>query len=180
MHRPGKGGLWRCLGRLVCINTYGSDYKVKKKLDSKELFKIDNGVYSTEPEPSELELICFKYPDAIFTMDSAFYYLGLTDVIPDFYCLAPKRNYTRIHNPLIKQFFSLDNIFLLGRDVVNYQGHDINIYNQERMLIELIRNKNKLPFDFYKEIIGNYRQRIGSVNFSLIDNYLQSFQLFFL
>ncbi len=36
----------------------------------------------------------------------------------------------------------------------------INIYDKERMLIELIRNKNQMAFDYYKEIISNYRKKL--------------------
>ena len=35
---------------------------------------------------------------------------------------------------------------------------EIHMYNKERMLVELLRNKNKLPFDYYKEILENYKQ----------------------
>ena len=159
-----------------CIKKYSSDYNLKKQLDQNNIFKIENGVYSTELDVSDLDLISFKYPNAIFTMDSAFYYHGLTCVIPDFYCLATKRTDTRIHKENINQFFLQENIFMLGKEKINYQGHEINIYNQERMLIELIRNKNKLPFDFYKEIVGNYRNRIESISFSEIENYLNNFK----
>ena len=38
---------------------------------------------------------------------------------------------------------------------MNYDGVDIVIYDKERLLVELIRNKRKFSFDFYKEIIEN-------------------------
>ncbi len=36
----------------------------------------------------------------------------------------------------------------------------IKIYSKERLLIELIRHRNKIPFDYYKEIISSYRNKI--------------------
>lgn len=45
-----------------------------------------------------------------------------------------------------------------GIEIADYKGYDIRIYNKERMLIELVRYKSKLPFDYYKEIILNYRK----------------------
>lgn len=35
---------------------------------------------------------------------------------------------------------------------------EVKIYDRERMLIELIRNRNSIGFDYYKEIIQNYRE----------------------
>lgn len=40
----------------------------------------------------------------------------------------------------------------------------INIYDEERMLVELIRRKNTIPFDYYKEIISNYRKKIDKID----------------
>ena len=52
-------------------------------MKSEKLFKVQEGIYSTDKDFSTQELISLKYPDAIFTMDSAFYYHNLTDVIPE-------------------------------------------------------------------------------------------------
>lgn len=39
------------------------------------------------------------------------------------------------------------------------------------MLIELIRNKNNLPFDYYKEILLNYRKIISELDIQTIQEY---------
>ena len=49
------------------------------------------------------------------------------------------------------------------------------IYDKERMLIELLRFKNKFPFDYYKEIIGNYRNIIYNLDIERIQDYATSF-----
>ena len=46
----------------------------------------------------------------------------------------------------------------MGKTKMNYDGVDIVIYDKERLLVELIRNKRKFSFDFYKEIIASYRK----------------------
>jgi hypothetical protein len=40
-------------------------------------------------------------------------------------------------------------------------------------LIELIRNKSKLPFDYYKEIISSYRRRTDELDFMLVEEYAE-------
>jgi hypothetical protein len=43
------------------------------------------------------------------------------------------------------------------------------------MLIELVRNKNKISYDMYKEIINNYRNIIDSLNLLKLQEYLSKF-----
>lgn len=43
------------------------------------------------------------------------------------------------------------------------------------MLIELIRNKNQTAFDYYKEIISNYRKRINDLDVIKIEEYIELF-----
>ena len=55
------------------------------------------------------------------------------------------------------------------------EGATINVYDKERMLIELIRNKNQIAFDYYKEIISNYRKIINDLDISKIEEYIEIF-----
>lgn len=139
-----------------------------------KLFKLAAGVYS-DKQVSELAVISHKYPQAIFTMNSAFYYHSLTDVIPDKYYLATSKDATKIANKKVKQIFHRDDKLNIGVTTLKYQNTDIRIYNRERMLIELIRNKNSLPFDYYKEIIESYRRIIQSLDIEELQEYIIQF-----
>lgn len=160
-----------------CRNQFGTDYRIQNLLKSEKLYKVQEGIYSTEKYSSPYEFISLKYPDAIFTMDSAFYAHGLTDEIPDICHLATRREATRIKDERIKQYFMKDNIFELGKTKIEFQGEKIKVFNQERMLIELIRNKSKIPLDYYKEIIGNYRNRINEMDFGKVSQYAEHFKM---
>lgn len=158
-----------------CIERYGSDYKLKQELEKGKLHQLDRGLYSDGLRYSEKELISLKYPRAVFTGMSAFYYHGLSDVIPDYYTLATKRQDTRINEPDIKQCFIKDDLFNIGIITMNSDGTTIKIYNIERMLIELIRSRSKYPLDYYKEIINNYRKRISEMDFVKLEEYASKF-----
>ena len=41
------------------------------------------------------------------------------------------------------------------------------------MLVELIRHKKKLPFDYYKEIIANYRKLLYQLDIQAIEEYAE-------
>lgn len=158
-----------------CISQYGNDYKLNKAVAAGELFKVKSGIYSTKKTFSELEIVAFRYPNAVFTMNSAFYYHSLTDVIPDGYHLATEKDAAKIKDKSIKQYFVRKERFDIGVTTKKYNGVDINVYDLERMLIELIRNKNKLPFDYYKEIIENYRNRVYDLDTQKLQEYIKHF-----
>ena len=158
-----------------CIDKYGSDYQIKKKLSDGGLIKLIPGYYSDSKHISELELVALRFPKAIFTMNSAFYYHSLTDVIPQKYFLATDKDAAKISDAQIVQVFVPKDIFTLGLQKMNYEGTEINIYSRERMLIEAVRNKNKMPYDLYKEIIGHYREIIEELDIQTIQEYVEVF-----
>ena len=158
-----------------CISKYGDDYHIHKAIALRQLYKIKRGIYSTDKYPSELETIRFSYPNAVLTMDSAFSYYNLTDAISDTYHFATLKDTSKIKDTNVKQYFIPTEYFSVGKSVQQYQGFSIKIYDLERMLIELIRNRKKLPFDYYKEIIHNYRNRLQSLDISKLQEYLSHF-----
>lgn len=151
------------------------NYNINKKVEKKELYKIEKGLYSDTEKYNKLEYIVKKYPNSIFTSESAFFYLGLTDYIPTKYFLATKHNALKIENDKIEQIFMSNHFFEVGKSERNYNNVKINIYNKERMLIELVRNKNTYSFDYYKEIINNYRESADKIDMSLLADYLKEF-----
>ena len=158
-----------------CLKKWQSDYQIKKQIQSGKLYQIEKGVYSDEPTVSTLAIITFKYPKRIVTMDSAFYYHGLTDVIPDVVHLATDKHAIYINDNRVHQYYVLSNILNVGATTVERRDATVRIYDKERMLIELLRFKNKFPFDYYKEIIGNYRNIIYDLDIERIQDYAESF-----
>ena len=157
-------------------NIYNSTYQLNKAIYEKKIFKIQNGIYSDEEYVNPLAVVTKKYPKFIFTMDSAFYYWNLTDVIPDKFCLATKQTSIRINEEDIKQSFVDDEIFVIGKTILKVENTEINIYNKERMLVELIRKKNQLPFDYYKEIVNNYRKIANDLDTFKIAEYISYYK----
>ena len=158
------------------IEIYKNDYNLKKALNKNEIFKLDKGIYSKKKIVSPLVIYSKKYPNSVITMDSAFYYYNLTDVIPSKVYLATDRNADKINNEKIIQTFMSKDILYQGK--VNVQTNDgvINIYDRERLLIELIRKKKQIPFDYYKEIISNYRAIVDELDMYKIEEYLTLFK----
>jgi hypothetical protein len=155
-----------------CIEKFGSKYMLKKALERGEIFQQDKGVYSDKKYVPTLEVITWKYPKAIYTMNSAFYYYGLTDVIPEKYYLMTKRGAAKIADKRVVQIFENNDVLEMGVTHIEREGCEIPIYSKERMLVELMRNKNKMPFDYYKEILINYRRIIDTLDIPEIQDYV--------
>ena len=153
-----------------CIQLYGNKYQLNKKLQQGEIYKLEKDLYSNQKYEAEYKIISKKYPSAIFTLNSAFYYHQLTDVIPEKYYLATNCDASKIADSRVVQIFENSANLELGAEHIDYGGTSIYIYNKERMLVELLRNKNKLPFDYYKEILKNYRNILWELDVQLIQD----------
>lgn len=160
------------------INKYKDNYSIKKALTNKEIYKLEPGIYSDNEIVDPLLVYSKKYPNAVITMDNAFYFYDLTDVIPQKTYIATSSKSHTIRNNKIKQIFTEDDILNIGKVLVelNNDKEKVYMYDKERMLIELIRKRNKIPFDYYKEIISNYREITNELDMYKIEKYLASFK----
>lgn len=158
-----------------CLDQYGNSYQINKMLESGCIFKIEEGIYSENKYASDVVILSKKYPHAVFSGAYAMYYHGLTEFIPDSYTLATKSKAAPITDKRVEQVYIRDEILLLGATKVAIDGVDVLMYDKERLLIELLRNKSKWPRDFYKEVIGHYRRIIDSLEIWRIQDYIDNF-----
>lgn len=158
------------------LEKYGTRYNLSKALKNKEIFKLEHGIYSDKDLVNPMIIASKKYPSAIITMDSAFYYYDLTDVIPRKIYVATNRNSNTINDEKIIQIKVPKDILNYGKEEVIVDGEKVKMYNKERLLVELIRKRNQIPFDYYKEIISNYRKISENLNMYKIEEYLSLYK----
>lgn len=157
------------------IKQYGNAYKLDKAVSEGAIYKKEEGIYSTNRYESELGVIMKKYPRAVLAGEYAFYSHGLTNVIPEKYDLATPSKSSKLKDPRIKQIYVREDLFPLGIEEKEVDGAIVRIYDKERMLIELLRAKNSMPYDLYKEIIMNYRRIITDLEVWRIQEYADVF-----
>lgn len=159
-----------------CLSAYGSAYAIGKAVASGKLHKLEKGIYSDrEVYVPEEAIIRTKYPNAVITLQSAFMYHGLSDTVPEQYALATGPKDAAISDPRIRQYYMPEGTLSVGKMEMEYGGAKIIVYDLERMLIELMRFRTKLSFDYYKEIVKNYRSNIDRLYPAKIDDYLAAF-----
>ena len=81
-YMPTKGKVLRSF--VECKKKFGSPYQIDKAIANGRLWKMGVGVYSDTGEENELEIVQWKHPNAVMTLDSAYFYHDLTDSVPDF------------------------------------------------------------------------------------------------
>ena len=74
------------------LKKYKTNIELEKAIKNKKIFKIDHGIYSDKEIVDTMILFSKKYENSIITMDTAFYFYNLTDIIPDKVYLATNRN----------------------------------------------------------------------------------------
>lgn len=160
---------------IECLEKYGNAYQINKVIEEGSLYKLEEGIYADNQYESEVAILSKKYPHAVFSGVFAFYVHGLTDYVPESYDLATKSKAAPISDKRVKQIYIKDDLLMTGTTTMTVEGVDILVYDKERMLIELLRNKNKLPRDFYKEVIGQYRKIIETLEIWRIQEYIEKF-----
>lgn len=160
---------------LECIAKYGSFYRITQAIRKGELRKVAHGVYSDGKRYRDVELLLMKYPTAVVTMLSAYYYYRLTDNVPDKIHLAVERGGTKIKDVNVVEYFVPKGTGSIGVVSADLHGMNLRIYDKERLLIETVRMRTKMPLDLYHEVIGNYRKEAGALYPAKMEDYLDAF-----
>lgn len=158
-----------------CLLEYGNYYRLAQATQSGELRKVTHGVYSDGRRYRDVEVLQKIYPMSVVTMLSAYYYYGLTDNVPDKIHLSVERNGTKIKDSNVVQYFVPKMTGMLG--VVNEELHGMNlrIFDKERLLIETVRHKTKMPLDLYREVIGSFRKIVHILYPAKMQDYIEMF-----
>ena len=81
----------------VCCEKFGGRYRTDQLIREGKLFKVATGLYSDTPDWSDIEVVLAKYPNAVVTLQSAYYYYELSDSIPEVFHLATDRDASKIY-----------------------------------------------------------------------------------
>lgn len=153
-----------------------SDYQIKKQVQDKKLFMVQKGAYSTTENYDYLEYLTKKHPNGIVTLETACICYSLIKKSPDIYYLATKQKDRKIKDEKVKQIFMTDSLYNVGANIITYQNYKIKIYDLERLLVEVVRNKVHMQFDIYTEIIYSYQKISKLLNKNKIKKYIELFK----
>lgn len=158
-----------------CVARYGSLWRIKQAIAVGELFKIEPGIYAeTDHVPVEA-VLAKKYPLAVFSGQYALWLHGLSNQIPARYTLTTGKKTSPIADERVMQLYVPEELLYLGVMEWNKDGIKILVYDKERMLIELLRYKHRMPADLYKEALQNYREILCEIDLTRVRKYVEAF-----
>lgn len=136
--------------------------KLQKMLDAEEVTQIKRGCYQLVDirSFSDLPALTFMFPDGVFCMDSALQFYGYTERTPSEWHIAvdAKTSRKRFHiaYPLIQPHFVISSRFPLGIVKTQQEDCEINIYDRERTICDILLHRNKLDAEVFNYAIKSY------------------------
>lgn len=118
--------------------------------------------------------------NAIFSYETALYFLNLCETVPSTYHITVNRGYNgslkKCNN--VKLHYVKSEIFEIGRMTVKSpQGQNILCYNAERCICDLLKNKNEVDIEIYNKVIKNYFKQ-PKRNLSVLEEYSKIFNVY--
>lgn len=124
--------------------------------------KIRRGYYQwVNPDDfSEAGTVIRLFPDAILCMDTALRYYGYSDRTPGQWHLAVSKDSgkSRFHidYPFVKPYYVEPDLLELGLTKGNMDGHEVRIYDKDRLICDCLRYRNKMDKELFNKAIQNY------------------------
>ncbi len=141
-----------------------SKYKYYKWIKDNDLTQVSRGIYVSANEiVDDLFVISQRCPVAIFSHDEAFYYHGLSErepLIHTFTVYSGYNVYRLTKDKDKKAYFVKKELLDLGKITVrdNY-NNDIPMYDLERTICDLIRNRNSMEIQEFSTLLKAYVSR---------------------
>lgn len=141
---------------------YGvSKYNFYKYVHENNLEQVGHGIYATKDEwIDELFILHQRCPKAVFSHDEAFYYHGLTDREPIVYTMTIYSGYNAhrlIADGKCKVYTVKKELLDIGKTMVrDYDGNEIPMYDLERTICDLVRNRSSIEAQEFKSALKGY------------------------
>lgn len=150
--------------------------KIKELLNKKELFKLDKGYYSDQECVSNFELISFKYPSAVITLESALHIYFDDYEKPKKVDISTPHKSKKLVDSRIKQYFNTSPGYESGISELDYNGTKIKIYSLEKLLIEFLRHKEDYDSDVFNKIMSYFIKNKDKLSKEKIYSYADDYK----
>lgn len=124
--------------------------------------KVRYGYYQwvNHDDFSEVCTVIRLFPDAILCMDTALRYYGYSDRTPADWHLAVSKDSGKsrfkIDYPFVKPYYIEPSLLELGLTLGEIDGHEVRIYDKDRLICDCLRYRNKMDKEIFNKAIQNY------------------------
>jgi len=133
---------------------------IKILCDEEFIEQIAKGIYVKKGKNiNDFYLLQNRYKKGIFSHNTALYFYHLTDRTPLKYDLTFKSQ-TRVHDNTIDVHYVKDEFFDVGISSISFNdGTSVKVYDVERTIIDIIRDRNKIDNQILNTAIKGYIKR---------------------
>lgn len=146
------------------------------------LDKEGRGIYVLSGEwPDEYSLLQKKYSKCIFSYGTAMYFWDMSDKVPDPINVSVPQGYNatcvKQSYPAIQVHFVKERLWEVGiTEIVSPQGGKITVYNKERCICDLIKDKENVEMQVFTQAIREYF-RDSEKNIRRLQKYAELFSV---
>lgn len=140
------------------LNDHGfSKYDISKLVENGTLERVLRGKYVYSKELNdEFALIQLNNTKIIYSNETALYLHNMTGRYPNPLTVTTIRGY-HLRNKNLSIYYVKDDVFLLGvMELESFSGNKIKVYDKERTICDIIKNKKKIEEQVYVEGIQSY------------------------
>lgn len=128
-----------------------SFYYINKLIEDNYISRIGKGLYGKNNSfEDEYYIIQNRYKNAVFSYNTALFFLNETEVIPSIIDVTIPNNYNVgiiKDNKIRVHYTNRKNINLGMIKIKSPYGNEVNSYNLERIICDIIKNENKCGLD---------------------------------
>lgn len=135
---------------------------LQKLIEQGHVEKVRYGYYRwlDHEDFSEVGIVIRLFPDAVLCMDTALRRYGYSDRIPHEWHLAVNkysgRSRFKIDSPFVKPYYFEPDIHELGLTITEMEGHQVRIYDKDRLICDCLRYRSKMDREIFNKAIQSY------------------------
>ena len=162
--------------KIVDENNIHRQY-IKQLVDEGYIIKVSRGLYvKPDKDINEFYIIGQQYKSGIFSHNTALYFYDLTDRTPFELDMTFPSN-VRISNELVNSHYINKEKFEIGLITKELEdGTTIRLYNMERTICDIIRDRNKIDSQIFNTALKEYMKR-NDKNLNLLYEYAKKFNI---
>ena len=140
-----------------------SKFKLYKFIHENGYEKVGPGMYvSPDAFEDELLVLSKRCPNGVISHDEALYHYGLIDREPASHTITVYSGYntSRLNKAGYKTYYVKKELLNLGKtEVISNYGNPIPMYDIERTMVDLIRNRSRFEVQDFNAALKSYTLR---------------------
>ena len=135
--------------------------QIKRMVQEGIISKIKHGYYElTEYIPNDLVIVARLFPDSVIFLESALFYYGYIDRVPQEIQIAVDRSSKTtkydIEYPMVKPFYMEPRFLEVGVEAIEIDGVKIRIFNRDRTMCDVLWFEKKMDYEVFSSAIESY------------------------